>query len=1530
MASTDIIPITAKPIVGETQYATMAQGESIADMLMSLGLNSNGLHIFIDDRIIPADRYNLTYPQIGQRVYICVSLQGGSNGDANKAARSVAMIAVMVAAAAATYGVGAAAFGTPLLASLAGGAVSLGGALLVNALIPIPTVEDSANEAKDVYSVNATRNKIDPYGYIPKTLGTDRVYPKYAAMPYTQVDANDQYVVMQFCLGRGPLRISNAKFGDKDIDDLEKTDVYYGTGANPPQYFDATNIVQDEYNIKFSKKVEDEGNPDAIIETTNGDCSKVIVDLYTPAMYYTPEGSNAKQPIEITLNMKYRANGDSTWLHAILSRGSTWKNWGNGCYSKGDRIMVRSNSGTMKRWSFDYAFPSGEDTYDIRIGIVYQRRYVRTVNNEQQYEVYEYTSEDEVKSSIVDDLYLGNIKSVSYQTPNVPDDIELVTIRAKATDQFNGTPDNVNFLVEAKHPVYTAGYSHDWEFYNSDEGWTLTNGTQILDNKNIIITADDDNYMTGDDGLPIQSGDTSFVSYADTDMTFEITGVTINSSRTETVEIRLRQRNVNSVQAIRLYWKNDNHNFSDSYYVDFTPASIGVFESFAIDMTDPDAGGSDWSDYTVTGLQLKFTCQDMDDAYDIDYIRVRYDDGTEAWKYKVTSLPPWIYADILTGGANHRAISTSSLDADALKSWQTKCSTNGYEFNATVEGKSMLALLDSVCATGRASWDITETGKYSVIYDDDAISTISQVFTPRNSWDYSGSKSFVDMPHCLRISYRDENEDYGVQEIEVYADGYTSSNATKFESMEFLGVTSYTLNYKMARYMYAQAQLRPEVHALKVDPEYLVAKRGERVAFAHDVPLIGGETCSSRIKTISIDGSDVTLTVDDICTFESGTSYAILIRVNAGSPISVAVDNPGAGETQTLTFELAPASSALLAVGNLLTFGEADSHYSDMIIKSITPMGDLCAELQLVSYNSDIYDDETVYGEIPEFNANISVPISLKPPPTIVIDQIISDESALNMQANGVLISQIIVAYHLISAQTTAPADVVECQYKFFDLSVGWTTLNPDTKADAGVVMIPHVMDKEFYLIRLRTRSIYGLYSDWVESEPHQVIGKSSPPADIPNLNAVFFDNEIEFSWPRNTDVDFKEYEVRYLDAGSEFIYDGPNSILKREEWQFGGIPYTFCKSNTLRMAAKWSGLRRWCIKAIDTTGNESEYHAVVDVTINPPQIQDLRVEVVDNNVLFKWTNALGTIQAIKYVEIKKGSTYATAESVGQKQGTFTSIFEQTSGTYTYWVTPVDTAGNEGSHRKITAEVDEPPDFQLNRKWDEGFTDGTATNIYEDSDGTAYAPINTSETVAEHFEANEWETTQDIIDAGYTYACEPVPTTAAYYQEFDYEAVLSTSNVRVQLSFVPYNDGPTIATYIAEKENVGDAWNEVSDNPAQFSSFQYIRDRFAFTSDGTQFATMDYHTVQLDSKTIEETGSATITNATNGVTITFQKSYAIVVDIMATARSSGSGLFPVVDFDGSQANPTEATIYLYDVSDGNRATGDLTYTIKGY
>ena len=195
------------------------------------------------------------------------------------------------------------------------------------------------------------------------------------------------------------------------------------------------------------------------------------------------------------------------------------------------------------------------------------------------------------------------------------------------------------------------------------------------------------------------------------------------------------------------------------------------------------------------------------------------------------------------------------------------------------------------------------------------------------------------------------------------------------------------------------------------------------------------------------------------------------------------------------------------------------------------------------------------------------------------------------------------------------------------------------------------------------------------------------------------------------------------------------------------GAEVVYSKSSTITVPADWLGDQIFSIQTIDQLGGTSTALTITVPKLAPNSASGLRTQVIDNNVLLYWTLPAKTTLPIQDVQLRKGAIYATAEVIGFKNGTFTSIQELSAGNYTYWVAVRDTDNRFSTPVSVTSQVAQPPDFVFNAQYFSTFS-GTKTSAINEQGGVLL-PVNTAETWTEHFTRNGLTYSQDFTNAAW-------------------------------------------------------------------------------------------------------------------------------------------------------------------------------------
>ena len=493
-----------------------------------------------------------------------------------------------------------------------------------------------------------------------------------------------------------------------------------------------------------------------------------------------------------------------------------------------------------------------------------------------------------------------------------------------------------------------------------------------------------------------------------------------------------------------------------------------------------------------------------------------WDSGSGTWIEQETQNPASLFRHALQGKGIAEPLADARIDLDTLEDWHESNVTRGFQFNMIRDfAASAWDTLADISSAGRAAPTQID-GKWSVVVEEEKSAPVSFI-TSRNSFDFKAEKTFLDLPHGWRIRFPNEDEGYGFDERRVYRDGYSDSNATKFESIELPGVTDPDQIFKLGRFRIAQAANQPERWRFKQDMEYLTYKRGQRVAITHDVLLVGQK--SGRIKSVTLDGADVTdVTLDEEITMLEGSTYGIVIRTIYNSSLSVqVVTNPGTTKELTLSSAVpgvgSPAQAAISA-GNIFGFGLFGQETDDASIISIVPDTNFRAQITAIPYRAAIFAADSE--EIPEFTTNMT-PLTSIPAPSI--RNVISDESAMAIGAGDTLRIRIGINFDPLNKEVFGAEPKVKVQIRPSDTGEPFSPAVVDSETQ-NHVFISDVRTGETWDIRMRFEVEGRFPGPWAYVYSHQVVGKSSAPSPLSNMTISVFGGQALIRWDKPSELD--------------------------------------------------------------------------------------------------------------------------------------------------------------------------------------------------------------------------------------------------------------------------------------------------------------------------------------------------------------------------------------------------------------------------
>ena len=315
-------------------------------------------------------------------------------------------------------------------------------------------------------------------------------------------------------------------------------------------------------------------------------------------------------------------------------------------------------------------------------------------------------------------------------------------------------------------------------------------------------------------------------------------------------------------------------------------------------------------------------------------------------------------------------LTEKEIDWPKLESWYTWCEGHNYTCNEYVaESTSISQLLAEIASTSRAEI-FRLNGKLTMVQDIERTAAV-QLFTPRNSFGYTETVMFADIPDAMAIGFVDKEAGYAENELSIYntKSGNKEKEPDTSQDVSLWGVTDSEQARRLGMYKFAVTKNRPIVHKFSCDFEYLLCSKGDWIKYAGDIALAGLK--QGRIAEVIYDNGNVTGFVsDEVLPMEAGKSYAVRIRKNNAEIVLYKLKT-SPGNNLEVFFEF-PLSGSGLNEGDLFAFGLVDTETIDLIITDIQPGENLSADITAVEYSPAIFDVDKPDFVLPDFENKIT------------------------------------------------------------------------------------------------------------------------------------------------------------------------------------------------------------------------------------------------------------------------------------------------------------------------------------------------------------------------------------------------------------------------------------------------------------------------------------------------------------------------------------------------------------------------------
>lgn len=372
---------------------------------VDIEVDAKGHAVFVNGQALAPESWRQYRLKQNDIVLIRAVVRGGGG----KVLRSVALLALAFTA---PYLAGFAMTGTwtAMSGALAIG-IMIGGSLLINTLLPPPRPQLGAfgrgAEQSPTYSLTGARNRLRPFEPMPLVMGKHRIVPDLAGKPYTVFEGTEQFLFQSFHFGLQPeLKLEDFKLGETLLSSYQDVTVFEAgpDGALPAEFG----------NVDTEQGREIKEADGWVERTTSPDTIAIGIDVQGLAYFAKDDGGIESRSIEF--QVEYRAFPDGAW-----------RNFDNRTFTLHGRGV------NIARLSISEGVPRGQ--YAVRVRKI---------------------SADTDSSRVKNQFAVAQIRSHQYDGADYTGQ-RRVGIRIKASNQLNGTIDELSAVASSEIPVWDNG-----------------------------------------------------------------------------------------------------------------------------------------------------------------------------------------------------------------------------------------------------------------------------------------------------------------------------------------------------------------------------------------------------------------------------------------------------------------------------------------------------------------------------------------------------------------------------------------------------------------------------------------------------------------------------------------------------------------------------------------------------------------------------------------------------------------------------------------------------------------------------------------------------------------------------------------------------------------------------------------------------------------------------------------------------------------------------------------------------------------
>jgi hypothetical protein len=224
----------------------------------------------------------------------------------------------------------------------------------------------------------------------------------------------------------------------------------------------------------------------------------------------------------------------------------------------------------------------------------------------------------------------------------------------------------------------------------------------------------------------------------------------------------------------------------------------------------------------------------------------------------------------------------------------------------------------------------------------------------------------------------------------------------------------------------------------------------------------------------------------------------------------------------------------------------------------------------------------------------------------------------------------------------------------------------------------------------------------------------------------------------------------------------------------------------------------------------------------------------------------------------------------------------------------------------------------------------TRSNVVLQADGTWLAPIDVTETWAQHFESEGWTSPTDQVAAGFNIYAEPAAALGTFSWQHDYGQNLPSLRANLETFFDVFDGVPDVEAVIYARADTAQPWAEIARGNIAASTLlptgtRYVRLDVEVKTDAARrgLARLTRASYRLDVRYRDDSGTVT-TPASGEAVVTFNIPYVDVRSVQLTSAD------PAVAYARYQVatDQKSMTVYTFNLS-GAPVGGTVAWMARG-